>query len=161
TDARMIKRLNISKVVFILIAHFFISGNVSSQKTDSVSLANKNFAVKVYTSGDHIDIKIIDLKQKMVWADGIYTYQLSELVGEQLKEYSGLTFPKVLLQTDRIRISGLLNDFEIVHDIIVGADNSFFTEEMKIINTKSVGRCVKGFSTSFCKRVTGVDGKIS
>ena len=149
------------KVYFVLVMLFGINHQLFAQKENTANLVNKTFQVNVLIDNGNVNVKITDLKQNVVWADGTYQYELGEMISGQLKEYSGLELPKLERQFDRIRIRGLIGGFEIEHDLIVASGSPFLAEVMKIVNTHSVLRNVQQFTSSFCKKVVSSDGEIS
>jgi len=82
--------LNYFKVIFTFIIFLGINHQVFSQNENTARLVNKTFQVDVSIDDGKVNVKITDLKQNVVWADGMYQYELGEMISGQLKESSGL-----------------------------------------------------------------------
>ncbi len=148
------------KVLLILVTLICIHYKTLSQNEVNTRLVNKTFQVDVSIDAGIVDIKIKDLEQNIVWADGTYQYELSEMINGQLKVFSSLELPRLESQPDRIRIRGLIGGFEIEHDLLLAAESPFLAEEMRIVNCKGERRNVKYFHTAFSKKITDKDGNI-
>jgi len=151
-----------TKTKMLLLAGLLLSLTIkaNSNKEEIAKIANQYFEVSVSIDAGKVNVRINDLKQNVIWADGTYRYELGEIISGQLAKSSGLELPKIESQTDRIRIRGVIGSFEIEHDLILTAGIPFLAEEMKIINTTGERRSLKHFHAAFTRRVTGTDGEI-
>ncbi len=157
------KRITRASINILSATLFLIGcGGLSFERDDKKppALSNQYFQVEVEIKTNNIHVTITDLKRNIVWGEGFYLYELTERTDGGLKLISGLTLPKLNVQSDRIRIRGLLGNYEVEHDIIVTPGTHFFKETMAITNTRGVRGHLERFSTSFCKQIKGSDGNI-